>query len=213
MKLSDLSGDVLDRIMVNLPDYSTLGNLLLSSKQIGDVYKRHPKSIKRAIAKNIAGPAWPTALRVAFASSLDLESIPGEDDIREGDIDIRMQGKQMQKQAQKVKALEDLYSWRHKDRTSPTSRLSPEESFRFRRALYRFWLYVLTMRQYELSFEGSEFAEECVAFLNSFASDELYELSSVASFLKETIEWIMRADHAHQLPDFNGTYDVASKSL
>ncbi|OCH87460.1 hypothetical protein OBBRIDRAFT_889761 [Obba rivulosa] len=201
MKFSDLSGDVIDRIFINLPDYTTLSTVLRASKQLNEVYIRHPKSIKRAIANNIVGPAWPAAVRAAMARTLDLENIPGEEELRERDIELSREGLQVQLHAEKVKHLEDLYSWRHKDRTSSTSKLTPEESFRFRRALYRFWLYVLTMRQYELDFEGSEFAEECVDFLSNFSSDELYELGAVTSFLKETIEWVMRADHVATLPD------------
>lgn len=66
MKFEDLPTDIVDRILIFIPDLSTLSAALLTSKgYIYNVYQAHPNSIFQAVAYNITGPALSQALRVA----------------------------------------------------------------------------------------------------------------------------------------------------
>ncbi|KAK7468956.1 hypothetical protein VKT23_003455 [Stygiomarasmius scandens] len=58
-----LDDDVIDRILQFLPSFSTLYSAILTSKSFYQVYKAHPRSIIRAVAYNVVGPALPQALR------------------------------------------------------------------------------------------------------------------------------------------------------
>lgn len=64
------------------------------------------------------------------------------------------------------------------------SRLSPDESFRFHRAVYRFWLYCE-----RVSAEVYDSPAGYEQLLNSWATTELLEIDRVASFLKDVASW------------------------
>ena len=98
----------------------------------------------------------------------------------------------------------DFLRNRHKDRKSATSKLEPEESLRFQRAMYRYWL-CLDMLHYgafgpndETDTEEDEDEDEdedratklsIKAFLEGFSTDKLVEILSVESFCEETMHW------------------------
>lgn len=90
-------------------------------------------------------------------------------------------------------ALEDLYSWRYKDRTSRTSKLSHAESWRFQRTLYRISLlsYLYGMgsisraedyRDADTQLERN--IKKQKEFLETFSSQELLQIRYVAIFLQ-----------------------------
>lgn len=58
-----VTDDVVDRILSFSPTFSSLLATILTAKSIYTVFQTHPKSILRAVAFNITGPALPQALR------------------------------------------------------------------------------------------------------------------------------------------------------
>ncbi|KAJ7176142.1 hypothetical protein C8R43DRAFT_975072 [Mycena crocata] len=95
-----------------------------------------------------------------------------------------------------VTRLEDIYSLRCKNRTSKTSLLTPAESWRFRRAAYRIMLYckIFSVAQYhddeiedleDLDPDTCEkIYEQRAAVLNQYPTDELFEIFTVAGFMR-----------------------------
>ncbi|KAJ6460528.1 hypothetical protein C8R45DRAFT_1108942 [Mycena sanguinolenta] len=59
-----LDDDIVGQIMVSCPTFGTLEVSALASKAFYRGLRAHPKSITRAVAYNIVGPALPQALRV-----------------------------------------------------------------------------------------------------------------------------------------------------
>lgn len=163
---SHLGSDPIDVILSKIPDFPTLLNAILATKEIHAVFETHPNSIIRAVAQNQVGPALPQAFRVVrlgtdahskpMAQAM-LKMLPQEAAILESQITRREAG-ELGRNAAVAHALEDLYSFkyetihqskvvspefshRHKDRSSKSSQLSAVESLRFQRALYRYWLF------------------------------------------------------------------------
>ncbi|KAG5716803.1 hypothetical protein E4T56_gene7864, partial [Termitomyces sp. T112] len=100
-----------------------------------------------------------------------------------------------------VKALEDLFSFRHKDRTSRISLLNSVESLRFRRAMYRLMLIakIFPADKYEFEdeddedFDPTNVERDRLArrkLLDDFSTAELLELHSASLFLIELAEGI-----------------------
>ncbi|KAF5343213.1 hypothetical protein D9758_013421 [Tetrapyrgos nigripes] len=58
-----LDDDIIDRILQFSPSFPTLQSAILTSKAFYNVFKAHPRSLIRAVAYNIVGPALPQALR------------------------------------------------------------------------------------------------------------------------------------------------------
>jgi len=97
-----------------------------------------------------------------------------------------------------VGSLEDLFSQRYKDRTSFTSQLSGVESHRFRRALYRLWLFSAAFGEdiFEefVDEQGlQESREDQERFLDTYDTRHLREMEMVASFLIDVALWTFRA--------------------
>ncbi len=106
----------------------------------------------------------------------------------------------------------DLCCNRNKDRTSSTSQLEPQESLRFQRAMYRYWLYLdmLTEGAFEPDDEFDDaddddnddddfeerrdkyFREGFKKFLVCLSTDELLEVLSAGAFCEETMQWQSR---------------------
>lgn len=89
-------------------------------------------------------------------------------------------------------------SLRHKDRTSPISRLTPLESIRFKRGIYRFWLYCecYAPPQYDDGEDdsvGAAITGAAIEYLQSFAMDDCFEVAAAAAFCAELYEWNHRA--------------------
>ena len=95
-----------------------------------------------------------------------------------------------------------LYLCRSKDRSVSFSRLSPEESHRFRRAVYRIW----TMHQILKlnSIDGYDY-KSCfaalVGFLAPFADAELSEIERAMAFLRDVHRWLSCANDAYMGPN------------
>ncbi|KAF8073608.1 hypothetical protein FPV67DRAFT_1478596 [Lyophyllum atratum] len=204
-----LDDDIIDRILTFLPDYSTLRMTILSSKSFYNVFKVHPNSILRAVSYNLVGPALPQAIRVLRYSPQDSDTqtnplmTPPSRPWDESDPVSPISNEecsQLETNAEVVNALEDLFSSRHKDRTSQTSKLNSMESWRFRRAMYRAMLFAETfpvLVDEEEDFDDSEpEADELLKaklqrkkFLKEFSNYHLRELRSATLFLKEVVNW------------------------
>lgn len=58
IRLNTLPLDIIHRLLVMLPDYRSLKNLISSTRVIYEAYTNHSKLISEAIARNLAGPAF-----------------------------------------------------------------------------------------------------------------------------------------------------------
>ncbi|KAJ7135218.1 hypothetical protein C8R43DRAFT_1132762 [Mycena crocata] len=111
--------------------------------------------------------------------------------------------KELKSLAKDVAALEDIYSLTTKDRTSKTSVLTADESFRFRRAIYRIMLYtsLFSLTQYYLD-EMAKLSpddlqnifQQRTAVLNAYPTDELFEIASAVKFLRSIFEAVDDVD-------------------
>ncbi|KAK7468941.1 hypothetical protein VKT23_003436 [Stygiomarasmius scandens] len=131
-----LDDDVLDRILMLCPSFSTLQSALLSSKSFYRVYKAHPRSIIRAVADNVTGSGLASeALKIAHyqihghsvcSSPINSASHPGEEifppfptygDEREPEMDNNAitpeVARRLTANGKVVKRLEDLFSLRY----------------------------------------------------------------------------------------------------
>ncbi|KAK7045456.1 hypothetical protein VNI00_007709 [Paramarasmius palmivorus] len=212
-----LADDIIDRILLFLPDFATLRSTILASKSFHNVFKTHPNSILRAVAYNITGPALPQALRCIRYHVSDPDDSETEDEEEMGTVtntehetEERAPIKsgethQLVRNAKIVKDFENIFSLRHKNRHFKTSQLNFEESLRFHRAMYRIMLYcrLFPASKYndmddddddddrdDLVTRLSKERAERKKFLSEFATQELYEIQSVSLFLVEVVIWV-----------------------
>ncbi|EGN98506.1 hypothetical protein SERLA73DRAFT_183555 [Serpula lacrymans var. lacrymans S7.3] len=201
------NADVADRILTYLPNFSSLLSAILSSRFVYSVYKARPNSISRAILYNQLGAALPPALRLVRCGTDNFRQSPVSELCREDELANKPEitcdeAVKMSHHLKVVNELEDLFSWRQKDRTSSTSRLSDMESLRFRRAMYRIWLFSSIYGRPSVPEGGFLFDEEDEAganmlesiikqrgFMSSFSASELQELERVMCFLSEIAKW------------------------
>ncbi|EPQ54519.1 hypothetical protein GLOTRDRAFT_139095 [Gloeophyllum trabeum ATCC 11539] len=201
-----VADDLVDCIMRALPDLSSLSSVILVSKHIYEVFKCHPSSIVSAVAYNHIGPALPQALRAARhdkdRDTRDPSNWVPESEVLNTPI-TRSEAQTLNQDARVVSELEDLFSWSHKDPTSPKSVLSENESMRFCRAMYRFLLYADTFRCDEEEDEDEDedgdlvllnYTEEKERFFDSLGDDtQFLEFAVIYRFLCETVQWTARA--------------------
>ncbi|KAJ7501048.1 hypothetical protein B0H11DRAFT_1993456 [Mycena galericulata] len=197
-----LDDDILDRILTFCATFGTLKASILVSKAFYRVFRSHPKSITRAVAYNVVGPALPQALRVVRypynvsydGPFLDAASMatacPENQDIG---VITAAEGKNLEKNSRVVEELEDIYSLKNKDRTSSKSLLTQDESWRFRRAMYRIMMFCNMFT--EEPFEGEDIDDtmegrvemirlQRIAVLDEYSTVELHQLYSVVKFMR-----------------------------
>ncbi|KAF8188463.1 hypothetical protein K438DRAFT_2019265 [Mycena galopus ATCC 62051] len=204
-----LEDDILDRIMTFFPTFDTLRAAMLVSKAFYRVFQAHPKSITWAVSYNVVGPALPQALRVIrypyyghdlYDPDIDptvMATAVPED--RNPSAVTKAEQEKLKENAGVVAMLEDIYSLLNKDRTSKTSLLTAEESFRFRRTMYRVMLYSTifagTRHKYEeiedldpddIFFE--KIRNQRTAVLNEYSTEGLQELLSTSKFLLDVYD-------------------------
>ncbi|KAJ7450359.1 hypothetical protein FB451DRAFT_1146309 [Mycena latifolia] len=117
----------------------------------------------------------------------------------------------LQKNAGVVNQLEDIFSLRHKDRTSKTSQLTALESRRFARAMYRVMLYCelfylpLNLDDIDSLEDEPEELEKIQkarrALLNEYPTPELLEIRAAVAFLHELIEEVLDDGDFDRLKD------------
>ncbi|KAJ7250165.1 hypothetical protein B0H12DRAFT_680943 [Mycena haematopus] len=201
-----LDDDILDQIMAFCPTFATLQALILVSKAFHRVFQAHPKSITRAVAYNIVGPALPQALRAirypydGYSTAKDPSGMATAcPEGHNGTIITAAEQGILEENARVVGKLEDIYSLLNKDRTSQTSLLTAEESQRFRRAMYRLMLFsnIFPGNRYsaddfdELPNDDIFFhtiRAQRTAILNEYPTGELQELSSASNFLLDIFD-------------------------
>ena len=115
MKFEDLPVDIVDRILVFIPDFPTLRAALLTSKNyIYNVYQEHPNSIFQSVASSVSG----AALRQALISTQWAKSPGAMDDLpdEEAPIEILLSNNvvvsTLERNAEIVSTLEVFYSRR-----------------------------------------------------------------------------------------------------
>ncbi|KAJ7234361.1 hypothetical protein B0H12DRAFT_1327696 [Mycena haematopus] len=202
-----LHDDVVDRIMTFCSTFDTLRSTVLVSKAFYRVFQSHPKSITMDVAYNLVGPALPQALRVVRYPYHEFDEPYAQyDDTPDGDLSAMAAAcpeelhpvitpwdeQALLENSRVVTALEDIYSLQTKDNKSRTSVLTSEESWRFRRAMYRIILYckLFPCDRYD-SAEILAMDDELVgkirmqrtAVLDEYPTDELRELCSAVKFL------------------------------
>ncbi|KAH9890977.1 hypothetical protein C8Q73DRAFT_104979 [Cubamyces lactineus] len=223
-----LPTDVIHEILVLLSDFSTLSAAIRTSKSFYDTFQARSKLIVRAVLINVVGPALPQAARleqykqnVASTDDPRMLTLPSEEHFRGPNIEVtRATALAMEKCANAVRILEDFYSIRFKDRTCRSSRLNPEETLRFGRAMYRYWLCYELLKNVAFTFRpdededededdedyyqapGNDDEEEGLdkdrrltrdGFLSQFTdipSEELFEILEMCAFLKDTETWM-----------------------
>ncbi|KAJ6483501.1 hypothetical protein C8R47DRAFT_1217584 [Mycena vitilis] len=200
-----LNDDIVDRIFTFCSDFETLHALTLVCKALHSVFSRHPNSITTAVARNLIGPAFPEALQLARTD---------EDDVNDNASPTTEVGLPVLSTADKislhknaivVNKLERLFSRWYKNRTSDASVLTTEETWRFRRAMYRVMAYSARFSACawdedevdESSWQPEEleriFAHR-VQMLNTHSTAELRQIDTVTRFLKEVVDWVWQDD-------------------
>ncbi|KAF9243105.1 hypothetical protein BU15DRAFT_43270 [Melanogaster broomeanus] len=149
-------------------------------------------SLARRCCRHCSSPA----ARYWQASARRTVALANENDVINQKV-TREEERILASNASVVSALEDLFSWRHKDRTSKISRLSYVESWKFRRAMYRIWIMSTLYGAGSASDGqrplGASFGEQ-KAFLQHFTSHELVQISKIAMFLQSTAGWAIFAE-------------------
>ncbi|KAJ7440805.1 hypothetical protein B0H11DRAFT_2098339 [Mycena galericulata] len=204
-----LDDDILDRILTFCATFGTLKASILVSKAFYRVFRSHPKSITHAVAYNVVGPALPQALRVVrypynvsydapfFDAASMATACPEDQDI--GVITAAEEGN-LENNSRVVEELEDIYSLKNKDRTSRKSLLTQDESWRFRRALYRIMMFCNMFT--EEPFLGEDIDDtmdgrvemirlQRIAVLNQYPTVELHQLYSVVKFMRSILRTVI----------------------
>ncbi|KAJ7203561.1 hypothetical protein GGX14DRAFT_651620 [Mycena pura] len=202
-----LDDDILDRIMTFCPTFGTLQSTILVSKAISPRVPGPSKGKSDSEYISSAGPALPQAMRVVRYSydgytsdgdpSTMAEACPED---RDPNVITAEEKGTLQENTQVVAVLEDIYSLTNKDRTSKTSVLTSEESWRFRRAMYRIMLYCHL-------FPGDRYSEEMdddeelidkirkqrTVILSEYPTDDLRELHSAVKILRSVFYSVSNA--------------------
>jgi len=95
---------------------------------------------------------------------------------------------------------------RRKDRTSRTSKLSPIESLRFHRTIYRIWLVCVLFGAGSVDVGNTDINDRLSAqqaFLQQFTSQDLHQMRLIALFLQSVM-----AEVAYAVGKSIGSLDV-----
>lgn len=197
--------DLVECVLRFLPDFQCLASTILTSKTMYNVFQQHPHSVVRSVAYNLVGPALPQALRFVRCQNAQLYSksvdeLLGEDDIQKNPVLSREDITSLVAISTAVQELENLFSWRMKDRRYKTSQLSLVESTRFQKAMYRLSLFsaVYGHNAYESNIETDSDEEEIDSaleeakklrkgFFGSLSTPELRDIQRIETFLRGII--------------------------
>jgi len=212
MQFSHLSHDLVDYILTLVPSFTALSAVIRTSKGVYTVFNARQKSIVRAVAENVVGHpgALPAALRMVRREihvdtdddCFDDEGNPWCPEVGASEAEVmqvplsRREACRLDECTSHLRVLlhnvQLFMTYRHKDRTSARSQLTEEECLRFRRAMYRFWMYCNLYEVPEYDFDHvlpRNYSAVCVDFLHAIPVDELYELARAAVFVAETFHW------------------------
>ena len=118
--------DVLNLVLSSLPDLRSLTCAVQVSKRFHDAYTLHPRSIRRAVARNEVGPSIKSARLLVYTEAA-LKKLGAFDMGRVGDLVSRMpperviedaprdwaEAYQLSKKAQQMRVIERFYSRRY----------------------------------------------------------------------------------------------------
>ncbi|KAJ7160031.1 hypothetical protein C8R46DRAFT_905708 [Mycena filopes] len=200
-----LDDDIVHRILLFLPDFRALKAVILSSKSLHAVFASHPHTTVKAVASNLVGPALLAALNLVRNTGPTL----AQDDPwgfgkataegTEPGVITPEEARELASNAVVVNTLEDIYSSRHKDRSSQSSILSAVESLRFTRAMYRIMLFQKTFPANNTPFfddsdtdEEEEIKTARKDFFAMFPTQELREIYIVDNFIGALGPWLVR---------------------
>ncbi|KAJ7155655.1 hypothetical protein C8R46DRAFT_432630 [Mycena filopes] len=213
-----LNDDIIDRIFTFCAEFQSLLALKATCKSLHGIFSRHPNSINLAVAHNLT-ETFPDALRVLrqeVDGGAEEESSDVDEDDREDDgptIFVEQEPEalepvtadelpRLRKNDAVVYKLECIFSKWYKDRKAPASVLSPAESFRFRRALYRVMLYSTRFTSIGADLEDNEGVDGSSSgyhlrkrrskMLAAYATTGLYEIHSVVLFLESMVHWVFK---------------------
>ena len=220
--LANLPYDVIDRLLVVLPDFDTLAAAIKTCKHIYDTFCHHPKSTMRAVALNITGPALPDAIdlirwQTSMVHDRDSETVLTQMTYEESNL--------LLENAATVDYLSRLYSiayvihvctsvlglqiddvYSYKDARSSTDQLSADEKRRFLTALYRYWRMhfefttVVDEDEYDDDDDDADqepipHLQDVVGGLAKLSDRELYDLDAVATFMHDAGCWASTQRH------------------
>jgi len=188
-----LDDDLVDRVLMYLPNFETLQAAILSSKAMHAVFAAHPNSIVEAVAFNVVGDAMPSALNLIRYQPPDDPSPFGHTTAEPTEVRIITpeDARKLSQNAFVVDKFQDNFSHRHKDRSSERSTLTSAESLRFTRAMYRIMLYQAVFPGATTPYiDDADTEEEAQihaarkAFFTMFSTSELREIHTVTNFMK-----------------------------
>ncbi|KAJ7741266.1 hypothetical protein B0H16DRAFT_1565137 [Mycena metata] len=201
-----LDDDILDRILTFLPDFKTLQAAILSSKSAHAVFAAHPHSIVKAVAYNLIGPALLSAIHLirnkppvsSFSDPYTFGQAPPEP--TDVGVITPEDARKLSRNAVVVDTFHDIYSFRHKDRSTKSNRLTAVESFRFTRALYRIMLFAdVFPGSHTPDLDGNIEPEDEEAqhaarreFFTVFPTPDLREIGTVSNFIEDLGTWLKR---------------------
>ncbi|KAJ7727597.1 hypothetical protein B0H16DRAFT_251445 [Mycena metata] len=194
-----------------MPTLKTLSAALRVSKTWYEVFQTHPKSILRAVAENVVGPALPDAVRV-LRYSADSTTTGSNEEI---DQLTKQEHRRLAANAAVASRLEVAFSLQYRDPLSPASQLTWTESWRFARAAYRIMLYckIFGMPNDEDEVQNlqetrqDEIVTQRVAVLDRYPTTELFELNAVLVFLR-TIAMECGGDYFEGEDDIDEDTDI-----
>jgi hypothetical protein len=109
--LAEMPQDVLDGILLNVPDFDTLAVVLKTSKELFyTVFQTRSRSIILSVAQNVVGPSLPQALRVAYYNFDGNATTPDEASILNQCTLNRNICDRLQQHAATVRKYEDIFS-------------------------------------------------------------------------------------------------------
>ncbi|KAF8656389.1 hypothetical protein AX16_002575 [Volvariella volvacea WC 439] len=214
-----LNSDIIDRLVTFLPDLRSLFAFVLANGYVYQIFESRHHSILHAVARNQFGSVLPQALRAARSEArglmnCDVNDLQGEDEVLHHDITMVEAGI-LARNAEVIDKLEDLYSWRMKDRTSKMSRLTSVESRRFKRAMYRIMLisllyglhseskmkvegrYFWSHPRLDTTTELSQHVLKQKEILLNYTSREVDEIRQAKAFLCKLALWALAVDEQH----------------
>ncbi|KAJ7166978.1 hypothetical protein C8R46DRAFT_1192222 [Mycena filopes] len=202
-----LNDDLIDRIFTFSADFETQLALQSTCKALRAIFRTHPKSITLAVARNLTD-RFPEALRIlrqtvdgrTGESSDDNDDSPDHVQRPESeDLDPLTTDElpELRKNDVVVRKLECIFSRWYQDRKALASVLSPEESFRFRRAMYRVMLFSARFTSIGCKIDDEYEDPEVLRKRQSkvlavYTTAELYEIHSVVLFLRHMIRLVLQ---------------------
>ncbi|KAH8834726.1 hypothetical protein DL96DRAFT_1211 [Flagelloscypha sp. PMI_526] len=240
--LDSLGFDLIECLFAFIPDFRTLKSTILINRNFLSIFNNRKERIVYQVSLNVAGLALDDALRLIRYNFSDwwnshegarlceywgevlnnyVEYQPPVWSATKNPVEPD-EAANLEVAATEAEQLEDMFSFRHKSRRSLKSMLTPNESFKFSRAVYRLALFRKLFEYWMLPYETVrdawggrdeldlsgwelEFNDARYKFLESYTVEELREMQVVARFASEMRD---------QLVVFNLNYDHnATKDL